>query len=370
MISRKKFTSLYISTFLLTTGVGATIPALAQKVYLISSSDELVSLVIGTWGLSYTILSALSGYLINFFGRKGVSFLGLLGASVSGIIMELSNSVSALASSRFLTGASEALVLNSFITITSFESLEKREGCLGLLYASMGLGLFSGPFFYSYFLGSDPKKGFFLLILLPLMSILLLPSYQEGFSMDRSSHPNLRKVAIPLTVSLLIGALEGYFQGSGVSLVRAWGHDPSDFGKILSLYFAFSIVVQGTMPFLTKVFRADSWAVSFSIWTIFTSSLLIELRSKKFPFLFSGLFGASIAVCSVALTSLLSELTTEKERAFAIGMSSSTYSLGYFISPIFVFIFKNQVFGVFFMSILLFLLAAIIRFPLRPSNEI
>ncbi|RLG53970.1 MAG: hypothetical protein DRO00_02550 [Thermoproteota archaeon] len=365
----KSLTFLCLSTFLLTMGVGATIPAIAQKVYSISFSNELVSFVVGIWGLAFTILSAMSGLLINSFGRKRVAFLGLLGASVSGFIMMLSNSIRMLALSRFLTGASEALVLNSFITTTSFESLERREGSLGLLYASMGFGLFSGPFFYSYLFESDPKKGFFLLVALPLISAFLLPPFPEEVLYEKRSYLSLKKITIPLMISLLIGALEGYFQGAGIGLVRAWGHDPSEFSKVLSLYFAFSLTVQLMMPFMTRVLRADSWAVNFSLFTFFASGLFILLKSKAFLFIFSSTFGASIAVCNVALTSLVSELTSENERAFAIGASSSAYSLGYFISPIFVSGFKDLNIGVFFMMILLTLQAITIRFLLRPTNE-
>jgi len=360
---------LCLSTFLLTTGVGATIPAIAQKVYSISSSNELVSFVVGIWGLAFTIFSALSGLLINNFGRKRVVFLGLLGASVSGVTMMLFNSIHMLTLSRFLTGASEALVLNSFITTTSFVSIERREGFLGLLYASMGFGLFSGPFIYSYLFESDPEKGFFLLALLPLLSALLLPSLKGEVFNEMRSNLSLKRIKVPLVISLLIGVSEGYFQGAGVGLVGAWGYDPSVFSKVLSLYFALSLTSQLLMPFMTRVFRADSWAVNFSLFTFLTSFTLNKLGSKAFLFIFSSSFGASIAVCNVALTSLVSELTSEKERAFAIGASSSAYSLGYFISPIFVSGFKDLKVGTFFMMILLTLLAITIRFLLRPANE-
>lgn len=370
MKSSNRLILLCFSTFLLTTGVGATIPALAQKVYSLSLSNKIVSFVVGIWGLSFTILSAFSGFLIDLFGRRTTVLLGLTGASASGAIMMFSNSISMLALSRFLTGASEALVLNSFITTTTFESSEKREGSLGLLYASMGFGLFSGPFLYSYVFESAPKSGFILLIILPIISAFLLPQLHGEIPYKKKSYLNLGRLGLPLIIALFIGALEGYLQGAGVGLVEAWGYNPSEFSKMLSIYFAFSLIVQVLMPYITRITRADSLAVYFSLLTLFaSSSAYYVLKSKTFLFIFSSSFGGTIAACNVALTFLTSELTSEKERAYAIGALSSAYSLGYFFSPVFVSGIKDLNLGAFFMIGLLVTQAFALRFLLRSINE-
>lgn len=367
MIGEKELFGICLATFLLTTGVGATIPALAQKVYEMSNSDKLVSMVIGIWGFAFMIFSTTSGFLLNLLGGKKVSYIGLIGASFSGLLMLFSRSVRLLALSRFLTGASEALTLNSFITSITFEPADRREGFLGLLYASMGLGLFFGPFLYTSLMKSSPIMGFLSLTTFPLVSIFLAPMAPAKIS-RRIFALNFEKSLLgPYFLLLFIGILDGTFQGSGISLLKAFGWSPIRFGEILSLYFFCSLTIQLTMPFLARISRADNWALSLSGVSSVISVFLLLFKPDIFPAFFSFSLGISVALCSIASTSLISELSLEEDRALMIGISSSVYSFGYFISSILA-DFSNLRMWYVLMLAFLFIQSTLIRLFLKKNS--
>jgi DHA1 family multidrug resistance protein-like MFS transporter len=127
-------------------GYGLVIPLFPFYIDEMGAGGSQLGLLIATSALLELLCGPLWGSVSDRVGRKPILLLGLLGYSLSSLLFGLSTELWMLFAARALSGLlSSATTATALAYISDSTSEHDRGGGLGVLGATMGLGLILGP---------------------------------------------------------------------------------------------------------------------------------------------------------------------------------------------------------------------------------
>ncbi len=143
--SKKLFVIIFLIAFLNLAGFGIIIPLLPYYAKSFGASPFLVGLLISSYAAAQFVGSPFWGRLSDSWGRRLVLILTVFGSVLGYILFGLAGSLTALFSSRILTGLMNGNISVVQAYVSDITDEKDRARGLGLIGAAFGLGLVLGP---------------------------------------------------------------------------------------------------------------------------------------------------------------------------------------------------------------------------------
>ncbi len=144
--NRRGLILLFMTMFIVMLGFGVILPILPYYAENMGASATTLGLLFATYSIIQFFFSPIWGQVSDRVGRKTPMIAGLLGFSLSFALFGLATQLWMLFAARILGGLLSAAALPSVMAyITDTTDEEHRGSGMGLLGASMGLGVTFGP---------------------------------------------------------------------------------------------------------------------------------------------------------------------------------------------------------------------------------
>ena len=145
-MSKRVFSTLFLSVFSVTLGVGLVVPLLPVYAYDLGASGLFIGFIFGAFSLSRTVFLPLFGHLSDLKGRKPFITAGLLAYFLASIAYAFSETVNSLILIRFFHGIASAMILPVAQAYVGDLAPKDKEGfIMGLFNVSLYAGLSIGP---------------------------------------------------------------------------------------------------------------------------------------------------------------------------------------------------------------------------------
>ncbi len=337
-------------------GFGIMVPILAYYVIQLGGGPELATFCMALYAVGMFIATPVLGRLSDYYGRRPVLMLSMLGAIAGYLMLGFSESLWVVALSRILAGLMAGNIAAAQAYITDITSEEDRAKGMGLIGAAFGIGFIVGPALGAYLAGDDfATANLFLPAMVSvamcsgafLAIVFLLPESldQEHRDALRAQKPVgritlLRRVwSKPLIPHFLFGVLI-YNTGAGMveSIYPLWVRDtgiaagPQDLMPLLlvgGLVLAF--IQGGLIGPLTRRFGEHRLfqlgAITFSVAMLCTV-LAGEIGSYYGAMFALAVQSAAAALVLTSMQSLVSQTAGPTERGMVLGVYSSAGTLG------------------------------------------
>ena len=337
-------------------GFGIMIPILAYYVLQMGGGPEMATFTMALYAFGMFFATPVLGRLSDYYGRKPVLALSMLGAILGYLILAFADSVWIICLSRLVSGLMAGNLSAAQAYITDITSEENRAKGMGVIGAAFGLGFIVGPALGSYLAGdSFENANLFLpaitsavLSALALVTIVFfLPESLDKDHRDQlrmrpkvSQLKVLRRVgAQPLLFQFLIGGLI-YNVGAGFveSIFPLWIKDtgiaegPRDLIALLLTSGLIMVAIQGGgVGPLTRKF-GEFHLFKFGALLFGLSMMVFVLVGSQSSYvgamLALGLQSAAAALLITSMQSLVSMCAEPTERGMVMGVYSSAGTLG------------------------------------------
>ena len=337
-------------------GFGIMVPILAYYVVQLGGGPELATFCMALYAIGMFISTPVLGRLSDYYGRRPILMLSMLGAIVGYLMLGFAQSLWVVALSRLLAGFMAGNISAAQAYITDITSEENRARGMGLIGAGFGLGFIVGPALGSYLAGDDfttanlflpamvsaGMAGAALLAIILFLPESLDPAHRAALRLQpRSGRMSaLRELwGRPLIPHFLVGVL---IYNTGAGLVEAiyplWVRDtgiaagPRDLMPLLLAGGIVLAAVQGGLigP-LTRAFGEHRLfqvgAIGFSLAMVGTV-LAGEYGSFYGAMAAMALQSGAAALVLTSMQSLVSQCAGPTERGMLLGIYSSAGTLG------------------------------------------
>eukprot|EP01118_Nematostelium_gracile_P013649 TRINITY_DN5185_c0_g1_i3.p1 TRINITY_DN5185_c0_g1~~TRINITY_DN5185_c0_g1_i3.p1 ORF type:complete len:383 (-),score=63.92 TRINITY_DN5185_c0_g1_i3:220-1368(-) len=286
------FAFLCLTVFLDSIGLGLIIPSLNTFNINVLHADGLwTGLIASSYSIGQLIGSVVFGKLSDMFGRKKILLVGLIGTSISYVMLSFSYSLWYAVLSRFIGGLFAVVLPLSMAFTTDITSENERIKFIGIIGASMGgaiiVGTVSG--------GGLATFGFFVVCLVSacidainvVLTLLLLKEPQQHTVTREKIH--LKEIMLVLTSqkSLMILFAAGFLYHFAFATLQS----------------SFMVFVIGKFK-MTPLFQGLNGAM-FGVTMIVVQGFLAQwlkkrIGEKKMAIISSLALGASLGTCFLA----------------------------------------------------------------------
>ena len=250
-------------------GFGIMVPIMAYYVVQLGGGPELATFCMALYAIGMFIATPILGRLSDFYGRRPILMLSMVGAIVGYLMLGFAQSLWVVALSRLLAGLMAGNISAAQAYITDITSEENRAKGMGMIGAAFGLGFIIGPALGSYLAGDDfATANLFLPAMVStglsaaalLAIIFALPeSLDDDHRQALRQQPHPGRITLltslwnrPLIPHFLVGVLI-YNTGAGMAeaIYPLWVRDtgiaagPRDLMPLLLVGGIFMVVVQG-----------------------------------------------------------------------------------------------------------------------------
>lgn len=137
---------LMLNLFIALLGQGMVIPILPEYLKQFNASGAAAGYLIAAFGAAQFIFSPIGGQLSDRWGRKSMIISGLFLTVISDLMFAVSATLPLLYIARFIGGIGIGLMVPSNMAyVADITTQETRAKGMGLLGASMNLGMVLGP---------------------------------------------------------------------------------------------------------------------------------------------------------------------------------------------------------------------------------
>lgn len=338
---------LFIAIFIVGIGFSIIMPILPYYAESMGASAFKLGLLITVYALCQFIFAPFWGSYSDKVGRKPVLLLGILGFALTFVLFGLSTSWWMLFFSRIAGGIlSCAAMPTAFAYIGDSTSLEERGASMGLIGASMGMGMIFGPViggilskisitFPFYFAGA--------LALLNGIAIFFL--LEESLSEDQKAKDiKVQRASLwqglytPLAfifiIMLFTSIAESIHHGTFALFIQGkLGFGPYEIGWAFSSAGLISVIMQGVVvgKMINRYGEEKTATTGLAILTL-SFILFLSAFNLASIIIFMGVFSAGIGLIRPAINSLVSKRTMDKQGA-TMGVLQGYDSLGRAIGP-------------------------------------
>ena len=120
-----------------------------------AASPSTATLLMGLYTLAMIITTPILGRLSDFYGRRPVLMLSMLGACAGYLLLANANSLWVIALARLISGAMAGNIATAQAYMTDVSSERDRAKAMGLIGAAFGLGFIIGPVLGSWLAGDN-----------------------------------------------------------------------------------------------------------------------------------------------------------------------------------------------------------------------
>ena len=357
-------------------GFGIALPLMSFYIIHFKASGSALGLMMSLYSLMQFVFAPMWGRLSDRIGRKPVLLTGIFGYFLAFVLQGLSQDIVQFTLSRTLAGVlSSATLPTAMAYIADITSTEDRSKGVGLMGASMGLGMIFGPMLGGILTGlsltlpawltpllqvtTDPSTGKLINLSIPFFASALLALLAAPFIMiflpeslrpeDRMAAPTGKRES---RFSFVINGLKGptgflmamafllaFALANMESVLSLYGGQhfsmgPSEVGLLMGGLGLVSVIEQGIVigP-LTRRF-GEVRIIQGGLLVGIVGFIGMALAAAKPALIVSALvFNMGNVLLAPSVTSLISKRTCDGQGA-AMGMNNSFQALGRGIGPL------------------------------------
>jgi MFS transporter, DHA1 family, multidrug resistance protein len=166
---------LFFTMVVVMLGFGMIIPILPFYIEIFGAGGSALGGLMATYGIMQFIFAPIWGQLSDKVGRKKILMVGVLGNAFAQLMFGLSTQLWMLFAARALAGLlSSATLPTAMAYIGDTTSKENRGGGMGMVGASMGVGMVLGPGIGGWLGGQSLSLPFFVASALSIFALLLI----------------------------------------------------------------------------------------------------------------------------------------------------------------------------------------------------
>ena len=347
--NRRNLSILFFTMVVVMLGFGMVIPIMPFYIETFGAGGSALGMLMATYGIMQFLFAPVWGSLSDFYGRKPVLLLGVIGNALAMILMGLSSELWMLFAARALAGIlSSATLPTAMAYIGDSTSEENRGGGMGMIGAAMGIGMVLGPGLGGWLAGSSLSIPFFLAgalsVLAFVLILLILPeSLLQKSATRKITGPQLsvlrQALAGPLGILFILSFLLSFgltnFEGVfGLYAARKYAYGPQQVGTILTMVGIISAVIQGFLvgPLTRRFGEVIIIRLAF-INTAIGFILMVLAQTNLQVWLTVCYFVTSNAMLTPSVSSLISKRSTGGQ-GIAMGLNNSFMSLGRIAGPL------------------------------------
>ncbi|MCY9531747.1 MFS transporter [Paenibacillus alvei] len=344
---------LMVNMFIAMVGMGLIIPIMPKYVTAFGATGQAMGYLVAAFGLTQFLCSPIAGELSDKYGRKLLIVTGIGLFTVSQLLFGMAEHMWMLYVSRLLGGMSAALMTPPMMAyVADITTEEKRGKGLGMLMASMTLGVVIGPGIGGMLAEYGIRVPFYaaaaLAGLSTLVSLLFLPeslSVEERMaarSNTKKKENLLRQMAasakapyfmlLVLVFALTFG-LQNFEAIFGLYVDVKYGFTPKDISLMITLGAIIGVICQAVLiERLLRTFGEKKILLTMFGLSAISMILLLFVSNYFLIFFVTMLFFVATSIVRPAINTLLSKMAGN-EQGFVAGMNNAYMSLGNIIGP-------------------------------------
>lgn len=350
--NRRNLAILFFTMVVVMMGFGMVIPILPFYIIKFGAGGSAMGLLMAAYAVMQFIFSPVWGGVSDRIGRKPVLMIGVLGNAIAQILFGFSTQLWMLIAARVLAGILSSATLPTAMAYIGDSTSEKdRGGGMGIIGASMGVGMVLGPGIAGWMSRFSLSAPFFLAAGLSLLALIfILITLPESLPLDHRtkpgggiSGPQLRElwnalfspIGFLLVLSFLVSfGLTNFESVFGLFTNAKYGYGPQQVGGLLTFIGLISAIVQGglTGPFTRRWGEVVVIKISL-LGTAIGFALMVLAESFISVLLTTGFFVISNAMLRPAVAALISRRATMGQ-GVAMGLNNSFMSLGRSVGPL------------------------------------
>lgn len=337
---------LFLSLFLLMVGFGIIIPILPFYSRSLGASSFHMGMLMTMYSLIQFIFAPFWGNLSDRVGRKPILTIGLLGFGFTFILFGLAKTLWQLFLFRGLSGLlSSAALPTAMAIVGDITSEEDRGKGMGMIGASMGLGMVLGPAIGGFLSSFGIGVPFFVaggiaIATVPIILLMLEESLEAEQSVKKRDRVSFIKgLQGPLALIMMISLLVSFTNANLETTIAYFGEDQFGFGSY-EMGIAFSVM--GLFMVITQGVFVGNAINKYGEYNLIKAGLIIIVIGFMLLSFAQGLVSLSIylsfsgigfALLRPSLSSLVSK-KTEIGQGASLGLLSSFDSLGRILGPL------------------------------------
>ena len=338
---------LLIMQFLVMVGFGIVIPILPYFITKLGGGAFSLGVFMSVYSIMQFIFAPVWGKLSDRIGRKPVLLIGLGGYGVTFIMFGMISNLYLLIILRALAGfASSATLPTAMAYLADITTGSDRSKGMGMLGASMGLGMIFGPALGGWLGEYSFSVPFFVagglaLLLLPFTWLLLPESLQKnsGGAGNQRAKLTLNVIRDPLFALFLynfsISFTMSIFESTFTLLAAAKvGFGPGNMGITFAILGVFAVIVQGMLiGRLVKKFNEASLTNFGAVLSAVGLILIILFGNAVLLVLSAAVFMIGNSLMKPTTSSLVSKQNSQGQGS-SLGFFQAFGSLGRVFGPI------------------------------------
>ena len=352
--NRRSLTLLFLTMFTVMLGFGVIMPILPFYAENMGANATALGLLFATYSIVQFLTSPVWGQISDRIGRKPPLLIGLLGFSLSFFLFGLATELWMLFAARILGGLLSAATLPAVMAYIADTTDEEHRGSgMGILGASMGLGVTFGPVIGGFLGEYSPQLPFFFsagvgVIVASVMFFVLPESLPPEVRELRvtSERPNLgmRNVVYALSGQLgfvMVLAFLASFASANLEATFALftqvglGFGEAELGIIFGVMGITMALTQGLLVGPTINLWGEPRMIQIGLVASAAGYVLLLFAFDLLTvILIMAVMGVGNAAMRPAINSLVSKRTLPSHQGNMMGVVNSYNSLGRIFGPI------------------------------------
>lgn len=354
--NRRQLIILFSMMFIVMVGFGIIMPIMPFYAENMGATATHLGLLFALYSILQFALAPYWGRLSDRIGRRPVILVGLLGFALSFILFGLASRLWELFAARALGGAlSSAVLPTTMAYIADVTTEEQRGSGMGLMGASMGMGMIFGPAIGGYAGEVSMSLPFFVAagfaLIIAVVSFFLLEESLSEEDRARASNQvttgqtgqwtEARQALMsPIGFILLLGFLVSFaaanIEGTfALFAERSLGFGASEMGTVFVIMGIIMALTQGLLvgPLINRWGEERMIEIGIVAGALGYAAVLIAWDLPSLVALIA-VMGVGQAAMRPAIASLLSKRTAPEQQGQMMGYVQSAQSLGRVAGPI------------------------------------
>jgi DHA1 family multidrug resistance protein-like MFS transporter len=351
--NRRALVLLFLTIFVAMVGFGVIMPILPFYAENMGANATTLGLLFATYSIIQFFFSPIWGQVSDRIGRKPPLLIGLLGFSVSFALFGLATHLWMLFAARILGGLLSAAVLPTVMAyIADTTDDEHRGSGMGVMGASMGMGVTFGPVIGGFLGHYSPALPFFFsaglaatvaVVMFFLLPESLPPEARKPADAQARRGTALRGLLValsgPLAFILVIAFLSSFATANLEATFALFtevglGFGAADLGILFGVMGITMAFTQGFLvgPMIGRWGEARMIQLGLVASAVGYVALLFTFDMAT-VLLVMVVMGVGSAAMRPAITSLVSKRTTADKQGNMMGVVNSYNSLGRIFGP-------------------------------------
>ncbi|MDD2586266.1 MAG: MFS transporter [Syntrophomonadaceae bacterium] len=339
--------SLFIAIFLVGIGFSIIMPVLPYYAESLGATAFQLGLLITVYALCQFIFAPIWGSYSDKVGRKPLVLLGLVGFAITFILFALATSLWMLFAARIAGGILSCATMPAAMAyIGDSTTPEQRGTSMGLIGASMGMGMIFGPAIGGVLSNISLAFPFFIAgSLAAINGVAVFIFMQESLPVEKraaevkvSRAPLLQGLKTPMAIlfviTLLVSIGESTHHGTFALFAEArLGFGAADIGWTFTCAGVVSVIVQGLIVGRLINHLGEEKTVSMGIANMILSYVLfLQAASLVGIMVCMAVFALGTGLIRPSISAAVSRRTT-MQQGISMGIMQGYDSLGRAIGP-------------------------------------